>query len=94
MRCSADPSCKLEGLITIVPVDSGEGSESLKSSTFSLEIVFDCCFWIFEIRPGTGPRFFLASSNVHFEPLPVHVLHGFAMSQRTLRSLFEVKSLT
>jgi len=94
MWCNANPSRNLEGLIAMMPVDSGEGSGSLKSSTLSLGIVFECCFWIFAIRPGTGPRFFLASSKVHLEPRPVHVLHGLAMSQRTLRSLFGVKSLT
>jgi hypothetical protein len=92
MRCNADPSCKLDGLTVVVPVDSCKGSGCLKSSTLSLGIAFGCCFWIFAIRPGTGPRFFLASSKVHFEPLPVHVLHGLDMSQRTLRSLFEVKA--
>ena len=92
IRCSVDPSCKIEGLIAMVSFDSGEGLGSPKSSTLSLGIVLECCFWIFAIRPGTGPRFFLASSKVHLEPRPVHVLHGLAMSQRTLRSLFGVRA--
>jgi hypothetical protein len=44
MRCRVDPSCKPDGLVDMVPVDSGEGSGSLKSRTLSLGTVFDCCF--------------------------------------------------
>lgn len=87
-RCSAVPSCVLDGLIMVVPLDNGVGAESFMSSTPSFGLVFGRCFWILLIRPGTGPRFFLASLKVQLRLRPVQVLQGLDISHRTLRSLF------
>ena len=88
-RCSGAPSFVLDGLITVVPFDSDVGAESFSSSTLSFGLVFDRFCWILLRRPGTGPRFFLASLKVQLMLRPVHVLHGLDMSHRTFRCLFE-----
>jgi hypothetical protein len=87
-RCRAAPSYMLDGLITAVPLESGVGAESFMSSTLSFELVFGRCFCTLLVRPGTGPRFFLASLKVQLRLRPVQVLQGLDISHRTLRILF------
>ena len=43
-RCSAAPSFVLDGLITVVPLDSDVGAESFISSRLSFGLVFERCF--------------------------------------------------
>jgi len=88
-RCSAAPSVVLDGLIIVVPLDNDVGAEPFISSTLSFGLGFDRFCWMLLRRPGTGPRFFLASLKVQLMLRPVHVLQGLDISHRTLRCLFE-----